>query len=114
MAKQSGRITLRVTPEVHQELADIAEGLGLDINGVLNLMIRDSYSAYKSKARLLTHMRAARERAKTREAAERFEELESLYKRSRIEEFETHLHSFESVLHRLRHEEAEMVKLFPG
>ena len=39
---KSGRITLRVRPEVHQRLADIAHDLYLDINGLLNLVIRRS------------------------------------------------------------------------
>jgi hypothetical protein len=36
---KSGRITLRVKPGIHQELAETADGLGIDINGLLNLMI---------------------------------------------------------------------------
>ncbi len=50
MAKKSGRLTLRITPELHEELASISDGLGIDINGLVNLMIRDSYSVYASQA----------------------------------------------------------------
>jgi hypothetical protein len=52
MAKQkrSGRITLRTTPDVHQQLADVARDLGLDVNGLLNLMIRRTLGEMAAEA----------------------------------------------------------------
>src|SRR5260370_723468 len=41
MAK-SKCITLRVKPELHQQLADTAKDLGLNLNGLLNLLIHRS------------------------------------------------------------------------
>ena len=52
-ARRSGRITLRVSPELHDELAGAADSLGLDINGLLNLMIRRSFGRVKLEAAML-------------------------------------------------------------
>jgi hypothetical protein len=49
MAKKkpkSGRITLRVDPEVHHQLEEIAKGLMLDVNGLLKLIIQRSLGEF--------------------------------------------------------------------
>jgi antitoxin component of RelBE/YafQ-DinJ toxin-antitoxin module len=48
-----GQITLRVPPDVHKDLAEVAEGLGLDINGLLNLMIRRHFDRYRLEVEVL-------------------------------------------------------------
>src|SRR4051794_2947009 len=50
--KKSGRITLRVDPAVHQELSDVTQDLGLDVNGLLNLLIRRALGEAAAEARL--------------------------------------------------------------
>jgi len=50
---RSGRITLRMAPSVHAEAAALAEQLGLDLNGFLNLVIRRALPHYRMEARLL-------------------------------------------------------------
>jgi hypothetical protein len=52
-AERSGRISLYVSPERHSELAVIAETLGLDINGLLRLMIARSFEHFRMEAELL-------------------------------------------------------------
>ena len=49
----SGRISLKVTPELHTQLKAIAVTLGIDVNGLLNMMIRRSISEYASQAKQL-------------------------------------------------------------
>jgi antitoxin component of RelBE/YafQ-DinJ toxin-antitoxin module len=51
--KRSGRISLYVSPELHTELAYLAEQLGLDMNGLIRLMITRSISHYRMEAELL-------------------------------------------------------------
>jgi hypothetical protein len=36
---RSGRITLRTSPEVHEQLAEVGSLIHLDINGILNYML---------------------------------------------------------------------------
>lgn len=48
-----GRITLRVPPELHQQMAGIADNLGLDLTGLINLMIREGLPTYRAKAAAL-------------------------------------------------------------
>lgn len=55
--KRSGRITLRVPPTLHDELAHVADRLGLDINGLINLMIRRSFDGYRLEAAMLNAQR---------------------------------------------------------
>jgi hypothetical protein len=50
--KKSGRITLRVSSDVHQQLEDVAEDLGLDVNGLLNLLISKALGPIAAEARL--------------------------------------------------------------
>jgi hypothetical protein len=50
---KSGRITLRVKPELHEQLAELGQALGLDINGLLNLMIRRSLPKCVAEARMV-------------------------------------------------------------
>jgi hypothetical protein len=38
-AEKSGRLTLRINPDIHARLDKTARALGLDINGLLNLVI---------------------------------------------------------------------------
>jgi hypothetical protein len=49
-AKKSGRITLRMPPALHAELAEVADTLGLDMNALINLMIRRSFDPYRLEA----------------------------------------------------------------
>jgi antitoxin component of RelBE/YafQ-DinJ toxin-antitoxin module len=51
--KRSGRISLYVPPELHAELAAIGETLGLDINGLVRLMIARTIGHYRVEAELL-------------------------------------------------------------
>jgi hypothetical protein len=51
-AKKSGRITLRIRPELHEQLAEIADDMWIDINGLLNLMIRRALGPLKIQAHL--------------------------------------------------------------
>jgi hypothetical protein len=51
--KRSGQITLRVSPEQHADLAWIADTLGLDINGLLRLMIARTIGHYRMEAETL-------------------------------------------------------------
>lgn len=48
----SGRVTLRMPPELHAELVRIAKALGIDTTGLINMMIRDSLPIYMAKANL--------------------------------------------------------------
>ncbi|SRR5713226_10552841 len=48
-----GQLTLRVPPDVHKDLAEVAEGLGLDINGLLNLMLRRHLDRYRLEVEVL-------------------------------------------------------------
>ncbi len=50
---RSGQITLRVSPEQHGELVAIADGLGLDVNGLLRLMIGRTIEHFRLEAMLL-------------------------------------------------------------
>jgi hypothetical protein len=52
-AKKSGRVSLYLPPEQHAELAFIAEALGLDMNGLLRLMIGRSIHHYRREAETL-------------------------------------------------------------
>ena len=51
--QRSGRISLYVPPALHGELAEVAELLGLDLNGLINLMIRRSFDGYRLEAAML-------------------------------------------------------------
>jgi hypothetical protein len=50
MKKKSGRITLRVDPALHRELAVIADRLGLELNELLVKMIDDALPTYRAQA----------------------------------------------------------------
>jgi hypothetical protein len=50
--KKSGRITLRVGSPLHARVTKTAKNLGLDINGLLNLMIRERLGEYEARAAL--------------------------------------------------------------
>jgi hypothetical protein len=51
--ERSGRVSLYLSPELHTELAFIADTLGLDINGLLRLMIARTINHYRTEALLL-------------------------------------------------------------
>ncbi len=51
--KKSGKITLRMDPQIHASVAKAAKALGMDINGLLNLIIREGIVRYESEAELL-------------------------------------------------------------
>jgi hypothetical protein len=51
--KRSGRISLYVSPERHAELAVLADALGLDINGLLRLMIARTINHFRMEAEML-------------------------------------------------------------
>jgi len=51
----SGRLTIRVPVEVHAELARIAETMGIEVNALLNMMIREQLGPYQEKVRQLQY-----------------------------------------------------------
>lgn len=51
--QRSGRISLYVPPVLHDEMAEVAEWLGLDLNGLINFMIRRSFDRYRLEAAML-------------------------------------------------------------
>jgi len=51
--KRSGRISLYLTPELHEEIAELAEALGLDINGLCRLALLRTKPHWQLEARLL-------------------------------------------------------------
>ena len=51
--KKSGRITLRMDPEIHARVETIAKSLGMDINGLLNLIIRRGLVMFQFEAKEL-------------------------------------------------------------
>ena len=52
--KKSGRLSLRMDPGIHLRVEKTAKALGLDINGILNLIIRKGLPYYESLADLLS------------------------------------------------------------
>jgi hypothetical protein len=50
-AGKTGRISLRVKPELHEQLAELAQALGQDINGLLNMMVRQALPKVVAMAR---------------------------------------------------------------
>lgn len=48
--KKSGRLTLRMDPAVHARIAKTAKALGMDINGLLNILIRMNLMGYEVMA----------------------------------------------------------------
>src|SRR5262249_27622660 len=56
--EKSGRITLRVDPEDHPQLGPAADALGLDLNGLLNLMSREALPGYLDRARKVAEERS--------------------------------------------------------
>lgn len=57
-SQRIARITLRVAPVLHSELAFIADVLGLDINGLIRLMIAHRIDHYRLEAMLLQEQSA--------------------------------------------------------
>src|SRR5665213_4105246 len=47
---QLGQITFRLSPEVHQELIDVARHLGVDLTGLINQMLAESRPAFLRRA----------------------------------------------------------------
>jgi hypothetical protein len=50
MIKKSGRITLRVSPRLHEDLADVARGLGTELNELLVRLVEDRLPTYRARA----------------------------------------------------------------
>jgi hypothetical protein len=48
--KASGRISLRISVELHEQLAAAANGIGIDVNGLINMMLSDLMPKYLSMA----------------------------------------------------------------
>src|SRR5690242_4176693 len=57
--KKSGRITLRMDPDIHRRVEKAGKALGMDINGLLNLIIRTNLPCYESMAILLQDPKTA-------------------------------------------------------
>jgi hypothetical protein len=55
--KQWGRITLRVKPDTHREIDRLARVLGLNANGVVNLLINRSLGQFAAEAHVLAAYR---------------------------------------------------------
>jgi antitoxin component of RelBE/YafQ-DinJ toxin-antitoxin module len=55
--RRSGQLTLRIPSDVHEDLAKVAQALGLDINGLLNLMIRRHLERYELEAQTLARQK---------------------------------------------------------
>jgi hypothetical protein len=55
--KKSGRITLRMDPAIHRRVEVAAKALGIDINGLLNLIIRKEVPYYEGLVRDLADPR---------------------------------------------------------
>jgi hypothetical protein len=54
----SGRLTLRIAPDLHKRIDDTARALGLDLNGLLNLVIRWQIGYFEDVAYKLTSPKA--------------------------------------------------------
>ncbi len=52
-ALKSGVLTLRIPPDLHEDLAVAAASLGLDVTGLIRLMIRRSLPHFQLEARLI-------------------------------------------------------------
>ena len=48
--KKSGRLYIRMDPEIHARVARTAKALGTDINGLLNLILRTGLPSYEQMA----------------------------------------------------------------
>jgi hypothetical protein len=60
MAKKrtrSGRITLRTTPEIHEQLAEVGRMIHLDVNGILNLMLHRYLGPLAAEVAVFDHYR---------------------------------------------------------
>jgi hypothetical protein len=55
-ASKSGVFTFRMPPELHEDIAVAAAALGLDVTGMIRLMIRRSLPHFQLEARLITTM----------------------------------------------------------
>ena len=51
--RKSGVLTLRIPPDLHGDLAYTASGLGLDVTGLIRLMIRRSLPHFRLEAVLI-------------------------------------------------------------
>jgi hypothetical protein len=56
--KPSGRVTVRFPVELHVELARIANVYGIEVNALLNMMIRERLPDYRERADMLEWDRA--------------------------------------------------------
>src|SRR5262245_32962734 len=55
--KGSGRLSLRLSPAMHEELGNLAEALGVDVTTLLNQMISHALPEFRAKAKTaLTEM----------------------------------------------------------
>lgn len=57
--KASGRISLRIPVELHAELGALSQLLGVDVNSLVNLMVRDGLPNYLAKAGVYQHLPSA-------------------------------------------------------
>jgi antitoxin component of RelBE/YafQ-DinJ toxin-antitoxin module len=53
-SKKSGVLTLRIPPEIHDNVALTAAKLGLDVTGLIRLMIRRALPHFQLEARLIS------------------------------------------------------------
>jgi hypothetical protein len=51
--KKSGRLMLRMDPNIHSRVANTAKKLGMDMNGLLNLIIREGLPRYEAEMHML-------------------------------------------------------------
>jgi predicted HicB family RNase H-like nuclease len=49
----SGRISFRLPPQVHSQLLDIANDLGLDLSSLINMMLKSSLPRFLGLAKEL-------------------------------------------------------------
>jgi hypothetical protein len=52
-SERSGRVSLYLSPELHSELVVLADALGLDLNGLLRMMIARTINHFRMEAHIL-------------------------------------------------------------
>ncbi len=67
--KATGQITFRCPVGTHEELLEIATVLGVDLNAVLSMMVKQSLPSFRRRARELAQAHAAQARLGSEEVA---------------------------------------------
>jgi hypothetical protein len=67
--RATGQITFRCSVELHQELLEIATVLGVDLNAVLNMMLKETLPEYRQRAQEQAHQHLQSSRTFAEEVA---------------------------------------------